>query len=73
MDNPIRFKCPTCGALPDDPCVRIDGTLMPGPHNGRKSVAPRTKPAPRQNFSQAATRTVREATQGQRFYQSGKK
>jgi len=50
MDDPIRFKCPICGALPNDPCVRIDGTLMPGPHGGRKSVAPKTKPDPRQDF-----------------------
>jgi hypothetical protein len=50
MDDLIRFKCPICGALPDDPCVRIDGTLMPGPHSGRKSVAPDAKPVPRQDF-----------------------
>jgi hypothetical protein len=63
MNDPIRFKCPICGALPDDPCVRIDGTLTPGPHSGRKSVATGTKPAPRQDFSQAATPAVREATE----------
>jgi len=50
MDDPIRFTCPICGALPDDPCIRIDGTLMPGPHSGRKSLPPGTKPVPRQDF-----------------------
>ena len=64
MDDSIRFKCPICGALPNDACVRTDGTLTPGPHRGRKSVAPGAKPVPRQDFSQAATRAVREATDG---------
>jgi hypothetical protein len=56
MDDSIRFKCPICGALPNDACVRTDGALTPGPHRGRKSVAPGAKPDPRQDFSQAATR-----------------
>jgi hypothetical protein len=64
MDDPIRFKCPICGALPDDPCVRIDGTLRPGPHSARKSVAPGAKPVPRQDVSHTATRVVREAIEG---------
>jgi hypothetical protein len=64
MNDPIRFKCPICGALPDDPCVRIDGTLVPGPHSGRKSVTQGTKPAPRPAFSQAAARVGRETAEG---------
>ena len=64
MDDSIRFKCPICGALPNDACVRTDGTLTPGPHRGRKAVAPGAKPVPRQDFSQAATRAaVRDATE----------
>jgi len=64
MDDSIRFKCPICGAFPNDACVRTDGTLTPGPHRGRKSVVPRAKPVPRQDFSQAATQAVREPTEG---------
>jgi hypothetical protein len=32
------FKCPVCDAPPDQPCTRIDGHPMPGPHSKRKEL-----------------------------------
>ena len=39
MTEPMTLKCPACGALPNTPCVRINGTLLPGPHSKRKELA----------------------------------
>ncbi len=64
MADTISFKCPTCGALPNDPCIRINGTLLPGPHSERKALARGVKPSHRpEDFSQAAALIVREANE----------
>jgi hypothetical protein len=39
MIEPLTLKCPVCGALANDPCVRISGALLPGPHRKRKELA----------------------------------
>jgi len=36
MSDPLTVKCPACGALPNNPCARIDGKVLPGPHRRRK-------------------------------------
>jgi hypothetical protein len=63
MDNPLSHICPVCGALPNDPCIRMNGTLMPGPHSKRKHLALGIKTA-LEDVNQAAARIVREATKG---------
>jgi hypothetical protein len=35
----LKFACPACGAKPNEPCVRINGTAMPEPHTKRKAQA----------------------------------
>lgn len=50
--------------LPNDPCIRINGTLLPGPHSERKALARGVKPTHRhEDFSQAAPRIVRDTSE----------
>jgi hypothetical protein len=39
MSDPLTLKCPTCGALPNNQCARIDGSLLPSPHQRRKELS----------------------------------
>lgn len=53
----IDNACPLCNAKPGEPCKSIEGHKMSGFHTERS-----TKKKPREDFSQAAARIVREAT-----------
>jgi hypothetical protein len=35
----LGFKCSACGALPENPCMKMDGTPMPGSHSKRRELA----------------------------------
>ena len=52
MNDPMTLRCPVCGALPGAPCVRISGTLLPGPHSKRKELALGLKMASRSEANQ---------------------
>jgi hypothetical protein len=56
-ETPIKTACPFCKAEPGRPCKSVEGHKMRGFHNQRF-----TKKKPREDFSQAAARIVREAT-----------
>ena len=62
MENPLSHTCPVCGALPNEPCIRMNGTLMPGPHSKRKYLALGIKTTS-EDANQAAARIVRESTE----------
>jgi hypothetical protein len=45
MNDPLAFKCPACGALPNKPCSQSDGVIIREPHNARKKAATSASPA----------------------------
>ena len=54
MNDPLAIKCPACGALPNAPCVRINGALLSGPHRKRKELALGIKIPSRSETNQVA-------------------
>jgi hypothetical protein len=52
-----ELPCPVCGALPGNPCTRLEGGLMPRPHSKRCGVFPANQ------FGRVAVRKVRRPVQ----------
>lgn len=62
----LEYICPACGAMPKEPCVRIDGKQMSEPHTKRKNLTLITRPRrKREDVNQAAALTVKDATKSQ--------
>ncbi|HZD33511.1 MAG TPA: hypothetical protein VE779_17835 [Candidatus Angelobacter sp.] len=58
----LEYICPACGAMPKEPCVRLDGKPMSEPHTKRKNltliIRPRRK---REDLNQAAPPTAKDS------------
>jgi hypothetical protein len=57
----LEVMCPACGAQPKEPCLRINGAVMPEPHTKRKTLALAQQiPNPHGDPNQADTTIVRD-------------
>ena len=63
MNDALNFKCPVCGALPNGPCFRMDGTLMPGPHSQRSARAMGIVDMTRADRNQGTAPIVKQETE----------
>lgn len=61
--NAIDFECPVCGAKAGERCHTLTGKATPVSHSKRKRAILETENV-REDFSQAAVPTVKQATEG---------